>query len=58
MSPSRVAQTLAKGLAADPLFWDVLVLFWDVLVRLRLHLKRRVDRQRAVEIRELPFSEF
>jgi hypothetical protein len=51
MSPSRVAQTLARGLAADPFFGDV-------LASLHLHLKRQVDLQRVVEIRELPFSEF
>jgi Tetracyclin repressor-like, C-terminal domain len=42
MSPSRVAETLAHGLAADPLFYDLLV---------NLHLEREVDLDRVVEIR-------
>jgi hypothetical protein len=51
MSTSRVAETLAKDLAADPFFGDV-------LASLHLHPKRQVDLQRAVELRELAFSEF
>ena len=44
MSPSRVAETLAHGLAADPLFCDL-------LANLHLHLEREVDLDRVVEIR-------
>ena len=44
MSPSRVAETLAIGLAADPLFCDL-------LANLHLHLEREVDLDRVVEIR-------
>jgi hypothetical protein len=36
MPPSRTAETLANGLAADPLFCDL-------LINLPLHLKREVD---------------
>jgi hypothetical protein len=42
---------MANGLAADPFFCDV-------LASLHLHLKRQMDLQSIVEIRELPFSEF
>ena len=50
MSP-RVAKTLANGLAADPLFCDV-------LANLHLHRKREVDLERVVEIGGLRFSGF
>src|SRR5262249_26979483 len=43
-SPSRVAETLANGLAADPLFCDL-------LANLRLHLEHEVDLDRVIEIR-------
>jgi AcrR family transcriptional regulator len=45
MSPSRVARTLANGLAADPLFCDL-------LANLHLHLEHEVDLARVVEIRQ------
>ena len=51
MAPSRTAATSADGLAADPLFCDQ-------VADLPLHLKREVDLERAVEIRELRFPEF
>jgi hypothetical protein len=38
-------------MAADPLFCDL-------VANLPLHLKREVDLERAVEIRELRFPEF
>jgi AcrR family transcriptional regulator len=44
MSPERVAETLAKGLAADPLFCDL-------LANLHLHLEHEVDADRVIEIR-------
>ena len=44
MSPSRVAGTLADGLAADPLFCDL-------LANLHLHLEHEVDLDRVGEIR-------
>ena len=44
MSPSRVAETLANGLAADPLFCDL-------LANLHLHLEHEMDLDRVVEIR-------
>jgi AcrR family transcriptional regulator len=44
ISPSRVAETLANGLAADPLFCDL-------LANLHLHLEHEVDLDRVVEIR-------
>ncbi len=43
-SPSRVAETLANGLVADPLFCDL-------LANLHLHLEHEVDIDRVVEIR-------
>ena len=46
MPPSRTAEALANGLAADPLFCDL-------LINLPLHLKREVDLERVVEIRDL-----
>jgi hypothetical protein len=51
ISPSRTAKTLANGLAADPLFGDL-------LANLHLHLKHKVDLERVVEIRDLRFSGF
>lgn len=44
MSPSRVAETLADGLAADPLFCDL-------LANLHVHLEHEVDLDRVVKIR-------
>src|SRR3984893_14640587 len=44
MSPSRVAETLAIGLAADPLFCDL-------LANLHLHLEHEVDLDKDVAIR-------
>ena len=44
MSPARVAETLANGLAADPLFCDL-------LANLHLHLEHEVDIERVVDIR-------
>jgi AcrR family transcriptional regulator len=44
MSAERVAETLANGLAADPLFCDLLANF-------HLHLEHEVDIDRVVEIR-------
>jgi AcrR family transcriptional regulator len=43
-SPARVAETLANGLAADPLFCDL-------LANLHLHLEHEVDIERVVDIR-------
>ena len=43
-SPARVAETLANGLAADPLFCDL-------LSNLHLHLEHEVEIDRVVEIR-------
>jgi AcrR family transcriptional regulator len=44
MSAEHVAATLAKGLAADPLFCDL-------LANLHLHLEHEVDADRVVEIK-------
>jgi AcrR family transcriptional regulator len=44
VSPSQVAETLANGLADDPLFCDL-------LANLHLHLEHEVDVDRVVEIR-------
>ena len=41
MSPERVAETLANGLAADPLFCDL-------LANLHLHLEHEVEIERVV----------
>lgn len=46
MSPARVAETLAGGLAADPLFCDL-------LANLALHLEHEVDLDRVVEVRRV-----
>ncbi|HUH68039.1 MAG TPA: TetR family transcriptional regulator [Mycobacterium sp.] len=45
MSASRVAETLAGGLAADPLFCDL-------IANLHLHLEHEVKVERVVEVRE------
>ena len=50
MSP-RVAKTLASGLAADPPFGDL-------VANLPLHLKREVDFETVVEIKDLRLSGF
>lgn len=44
MTPERVAETLASGLAADPLFCDL-------LANLHLHLEHEVEIERVIEIR-------
>jgi len=44
MSPPRVAEALANGLAADPLFCDL-------IANLHLHLEHEVDLDRVVEVR-------
>jgi len=44
MSSARVAETLANGLTADPLFCDL-------LANLHLHLEHEVDIERVVDIR-------
>jgi AcrR family transcriptional regulator len=44
VSPAQVAETLGNGLAADPLFCDL-------LASLHLHLEHEVDVDRVVEIR-------
>lgn len=44
MSPSRVAETLASSLGADPLFCDL-------IANLHLHLEHEVDIDRVIEIR-------
>ena len=51
MAPSRTAATSADGLAADPLFCDL-------VANLPLHLKREVDLETVVEIRDLRLSGF
>ncbi|HEU4361687.1 MAG TPA: TetR/AcrR family transcriptional regulator [Mycobacterium sp.] len=45
-SPSRVAAALADGLAADPLFCDL-------LANLHLHLEHEVDVERVVEVKKV-----
>jgi len=49
--PMGTAETLASGLAADPLFCDL-------VPNLPLHLEREVDLERVVEIGGLRFSGF
>lgn len=44
MSPARVSRTLVEGLAADPLFCDM-------LANLHLHLEHEVDAERVVEVK-------
>jgi hypothetical protein len=51
MSPSRVAETLAGGLAADPLCCDL-------LANVHLRLEHESDLKRVVEIGGLRFSGF
>ncbi len=46
MSPARVAETLANGLAADPLFCDL-------LAKLHLHLEHEVDIDRVIEVKRV-----
>jgi AcrR family transcriptional regulator len=46
MSPSRVAQELVDGLAADPLFCDL-------LANLHLHLEHEVDIDRVLEVKQI-----
>lgn len=46
MSPSRVAETLANGLAADPLFCDL-------LANLHLHLEHEVNIDRVIELKRI-----
>jgi hypothetical protein len=49
MSPPRVAETLASGLAADPLFCDL-------LANVRLNPEHKMALARAVEIGGSRFS--
>ncbi|OBK25007.1 transcriptional regulator [Mycobacterium asiaticum] len=44
LSPAQVAEVLANGLAADPLFCDL-------LANLHLHLEHEVEIERVIEIR-------
>src|ERR1700752_4535685 len=46
MSPSRVAEALADGLAADPLFCVL-------LANLRLHLEHEVEIDRVLEVKKI-----
>jgi AcrR family transcriptional regulator len=46
MSPSRVAEALAQGLADDPLFCDL-------LANLHLHLEHEVELERVLEFKEV-----
>ncbi len=46
MSPSRVAETLANALAADPLFCDL-------LANLHLHLEHEVEAERVLDIKRI-----
>jgi AcrR family transcriptional regulator len=46
VSPSRVAKALANGLAADPLFCDL-------LANLHLHLEHEVEIDRVLEVRRV-----
>jgi AcrR family transcriptional regulator len=46
MSPSRVAEALADGLAADPLFCDL-------LANLHVNLEHEVDVERVIDIRRI-----
>ena len=45
MSPSRVAAALADGMAADPLFCDL-------LANLHLHLEHEVEIERVLEVKQ------
>jgi hypothetical protein len=51
MAPSRTVETLANGLAAD-------TLFFDLLANLLGHLEHKVDLERVIEIGDLRFSAF
>jgi adenosine deaminase len=46
MSPSRVAAALADGMAADPLFCDL-------LANLHLHLEHEVEIERVLEVKQI-----
>jgi AcrR family transcriptional regulator len=46
MPPARVAEALADGLAADPLFCDL-------LANLALHLEHEVDLERVIELKRV-----
>jgi AcrR family transcriptional regulator len=46
MSPSRVAKELVNGLAADPLFCDL-------LANLHLHLEHEVEIDRVLEVKQI-----
>lgn len=46
MSPARVAEALAQGLADDPLFCDL-------LANLHLHLEHEVELERVLEFKEV-----
>ena len=46
MSPARVAETLAQGLAADPLFCDL-------LANLHLHLEHEVEVERVIGFKQI-----
>jgi AcrR family transcriptional regulator len=46
MSPARVAEALAQGLAADPLFCDL-------LANLHLHLEHEVELERVLELKQV-----
>jgi hypothetical protein len=46
MSPARVAEALAQGLAEDPLFCDL-------LANLHLHLEHEVELERVLEFKEV-----
>ena len=46
MSPARVAEALAQGLADDPLFCDL-------LANLHLHLEHEVELERVLEFKEI-----
>jgi AcrR family transcriptional regulator len=49
MSPDRVVETLVSGLAADPLFCDL-------LSNLHLHLEHEVDAERVIEVRQVSMA--
>lgn len=49
MGPSRVAAALADGLAADPLFCDL-------LANLHLHLEHEVEIHRVLEVKQISSS--
>lgn len=49
MSPDRVVGALVSGLAADPLFCDL-------LSNLHLHLEHEVDAERVIEVRQVSMA--